>query len=170
VPLTRWLGLNSRAATLLLGNWQVNGITTLRSGAAVNIVTGRDNGSGQGRQRPNLVPGAPTQISGGSWVTGIYNAPAYSMPSAAEPITGYRNGNLGRNTERGPRLANWDISVIKRLVLREQHQLQFRVELFNAFNNVNYDAPVNALSSPFFGKSMSAAAARIIQLGGRYAF
>ena len=41
--------------------------------------------------------------------------------------------------------------------------LQFRWEIFNVINKVNYNAPVTALNSANFGKIQTAADPRIMQ-------
>ena len=50
-------------------------------------------------------------------------------------------GNLGRNTLIGPGLAQWDMGLTKNTQLGEQFNLQFRAELFNFLNHVNFSAP-----------------------------
>ena len=50
-------------------------------------------------------------------------------------------------------------------LLAERFRLQFRGELFNAFNHANFGIPGTALGSPNFGTITTAAAARVTQLG-----
>jgi len=47
------------------------------------------------------------------------------------------NGNLGRNTFRGPHFADVDLSFFKNIKATERLNFQFRAEAFNLFNNVN---------------------------------
>jgi hypothetical protein len=44
------------------------------------------------------------------------------------------------------------------------------VDVFNAINRTNVDDTVGVLSSPFFGRANSAAAARTVQFSLKYAF
>jgi hypothetical protein len=53
----------------------------------------------------------------------------------------------------------------------EGHKLQFRGELFNVFNHVNFYNPVlDVNSTATFGESQSAFPARVVQLSLGYAF
>jgi hypothetical protein len=98
-----------------------------------------------------------------------------------------RAGSLGRNTYIGPGLVNFDISLLQNINLgkREGTYLQFRVEVFNAFNNVNFREPyskgglvfadpvtgyADGVYDPFFGKILQARAARQIQFGLKLVF
>ena len=46
-----------------------------------------------------------------------------------------------RNTLIGPGLATWDVGFTKNTQLGEQFNLQFRAELFNFLNRVNFAQP-----------------------------
>jgi hypothetical protein len=74
-------------------------------------------------------------------------------------------GTAGRGMVYGPGLRNWDFTVAKSFSIRERFRLQFRTEFFNAFNNVNYDAPAMNASAGTFGVITSALPGRSIQLG-----
>ena len=50
-------------------------------------------------------------------------------------------GNLGRDTLTGPGLATWDFSVMKQTPIGEGFNLQFRAEMFNILNRVNFNTP-----------------------------
>ena len=75
---------------------------------------------------------------------------------------------------------NWDFSVFKVVPMGGTRRLQFRVELYNAFNTdqwtaVNTSATFNymtgALTDANFGKLTGATqSARRIQLGARFTF
>jgi hypothetical protein len=51
--------------------------------------------------------------------------------------------------------------------LREGTRLQFRGELFNAFNHAQFGLPTSSVVSPTFGLINSARPPRLIQLGLR---
>jgi hypothetical protein len=68
-------------------------------------------------------------------------ADRYFDPTAfALPAAGFY-GDLGRNTLIGPGLASTDLSVGKRFRVGGRVDLQFRAELFNAFNRRNLAIP-----------------------------
>ena len=75
------------------------------------------------------------------------------------------DGNLGRNTFRGPGIADTDFSVFKKIPLgsNEARYLQFRAEFFNIFNHTNLYQPVQNLGSSKFGLSDQASDPREIQ-------
>jgi hypothetical protein len=48
--------------------------------------------------------------------------------------------------------------------------LQFRAEIFNIFNNVNFELPNNDINSPGFGQIVAAQPGRIVQLALKFQF
>ncbi len=50
---------------------------------------------------------------------------------------------------------NWDMSLAKSVTLHENMKLQFRWDMFNAFNHVMFGAPVNDPTNPAFGQIFS---------------
>jgi hypothetical protein len=68
-------------------------------------------------------------------------------------------GDVGRNTMDGPVLQQWDFSAVKTIPIRESMRVEFRAEVFNIFNNVNFELPINDINSPGFGQIEAAARA-----------
>ncbi|MEW5977817.1 MAG: TonB-dependent receptor [Acidobacteriota bacterium] len=81
-------------------------------------------------------------------------------------------GNLGRNVLRGDRQQRFDVSLSKRITVREQMALEFRWEIFNLFNNVNFALPANDLQdSSDFGKVLNTIGGpRVMQFGLKFVF
>jgi len=50
-------------------------------------------------------------------------------------------GTMGRNLFRGPRLDNWDFSLVKNTHLGERVTMQFRAEFFNITNHPHFASP-----------------------------
>ncbi len=70
-------------------------------------------------------------------------------------------GNSGRNSIMGPGYQDFDFSLIKNTMvprLGETFNVQFRAELFNLFNRVNYSNPVKA-QTQIFGQAAAPTAA-----------
>jgi hypothetical protein len=99
--------------------------------------------------------------------------------NAFRPPTVGSIGNAPKDVFRGPGVNNWDVSLFKRIALpTDRARLQFRCELYNAFNHTQYTgvdtttrfdsqgAQVNAR----FGEFTAAAPARRIQLALRLTF
>jgi hypothetical protein len=91
------------------------------------------------------------------------------------------DGNAGRNILDGPGLKNVDLSIFRTFKIRERLQLQARGEFSNAFNLVNLTLASTALAttanvaaatltSPMFGRILSANDMRQVQVGLRLAF
>ncbi len=151
------------------GGWQTNGILQFQTGAPLNISTGVDNSfSGIGQDRVDIVgdPRLDPHRSTADRIARWFNADAFrdNAPGTF--------GTIGRNTQRGPGIANVDFSAFKSFPMpfSERHHLEFRLEAFNAFNRVNLNNPTTARSSSLFGRITSAGDPRILQLGLRYAF
>src|SRR6185503_1340172 len=103
----------------------------------------------QSTQRPDLVAGVPIYLNNGTqWL----NPAAFRLPAAGT------FGSLGRGIIRMPSRKNVDFSVNKNWRIGERYNIQFRTEIFNVFNRVNYVsletsslAFINTASDPNFG-------------------
>ena len=90
---------------------------------------------------------------------------------------GYPNnqgfGNLGRNVLRGFWQRRVDVSVAKSFSFGTNRDIEFRWDVFNLFNTVNYALPNNVIggSTTDFGKiTDSVGGPRVMQLGARVHF
>jgi hypothetical protein len=82
-------------------------------------------------------------------------------------------GNLGRNTFRGPGLAQIDLSILKNFPLAFLHEgarLQFRAESYNLLNRVNLTGFDTDLTSGTFGRATSTFTPRSFQFAARIEF
>ena len=79
--------------------------------------------------------------------------------------------NAGRNILNSPGINNFDLQIYKGTRLTERHALEFRWEMFNAWNHAQFLAPGTNLESPAtFGKITDTRAPRIMQLVLKYSF
>jgi len=125
----------------VFGSWSFSTIFTAHTGFPVNITVNRTGPDGNtNNQRPNLVPGVPLYLPGGS-----FNPAAFAMPA---PGT---FGDVPRNFLRGPSVWQDDMALAKHIPIREQVQLQFRAEVFNVFNKALYALPDGNISDSNFG-------------------
>jgi hypothetical protein len=166
----------------ILGNWQVNGITTFMSNTPFTIYDS-SNSSAQGSapeisgffsSRPNQV-GNPN--SGGCARPDGSSAPVRTANcwfnfSAFQTAQSGQFGTVGRNTLNGPAFQQWDFSALKTIPIHERSNLQFRAEFFNIFNNVNFRLPNNDLNSgpENVAKIQAAQPGRIVQLALKVLF
>jgi outer membrane receptor protein involved in Fe transport len=100
----------------------------------------------------------------------------FDVSKLANPGPG-QLGNAGKGAIRGSGNNKWDLIVSKFFRIRERHRLEFRTELFNAFNHPQFDDPVvTPGNNPLAGKITSASdygftqTERVIQLGLKYSF
>ncbi|MGB9605817.1 MAG: hypothetical protein ACPL88_08070, partial [Bryobacteraceae bacterium] len=129
-PGKRFLSGLSGPARWLVSSWQINGITSLRSGYPIRIIIPGDiaNKGVSGGRRLNLVGRwklPASQRTSERW----FDTSAFAMPAP------HTFGNLGRNAVGGPGVANWDFGLYKNFALAEKFGLQFRAEIFNLFNH-----------------------------------
>jgi hypothetical protein len=171
LPFGRGKQFGSQMAPALdrvLGGWQLNSLYQVQSGYPFNIVATDASGMGQGGEaRADLVgnPHAPDPVDPAR----VFNRYAFAQPKAGT------FGDSGRNILRGKGLNNWDLSLFKNNHLTERFNMQFRAELFNAFNHTQlgpfpgYGFSLDPNSS--FGVYLSTQHdARVIQLALRLIF
>jgi len=143
------------------------------SGFPFNPINGSDvalagTGRGSTNQVPNVVgdPNLDPSRERKDLVLAYFNKAAY-----ARPTTG-TFGNSGRNNVIGPGFSQTDLAVLKRFQMPKERwgRFEFRSEIFNLLNQVNFSNPNNNLISPAFGRLLSARDARIVQFALRYDF
>lgn len=134
----------------VFGNWQLNVITAVRSGAPINVSVGGDPanvGWPGGFARPNVV-GDPNDAP--------HDASMWFNPAAlAAPVNEY--GNMEKNSLRTAAMPNVDLSLFKKFPIKESVELEFRAEAFNAFNIQTLGFPGSVLDWPGVGVISSTA-------------
>ena len=135
-----------RAVDAVIGGWQWQGINTLQSGVpyTVTINTDRAN-TGQGGQRPDSLAPAVQPKDLNCWYFTTANPACRALlPSQVDTFAlpaQFTYGNLGRNTLRGDRLVQLDMSLIKGFKLSESRSFEFRAQVFNLTNTASFAAP-----------------------------
>jgi hypothetical protein len=137
---------HGRPLRSVLGGWSLSGIATARSGRPVNITISRAASVVPGgynlTQRPDLVPGVSLIPAGGRTPASWFNPAAFAVPAAGAW------GNAGRNLGRGPSLGQLDLSLVKRIALRERAHLEIRSDVFNLLNRAQYGDPTGDVTVP----------------------
>ncbi|HMC78387.1 MAG TPA: TonB-dependent receptor [Vicinamibacterales bacterium] len=161
----RTYGQNASALSqALLGGWDIGGIVNARSGLPVNVIIVRPDflyrdasgtvfvnpaadrvaiintpGGGNSRniRRPDLVAGVDPFITDGGVV--FLNPAAFATPA---PGT---FGNLERNSIHGPNFKQVDFFFAKHFSSGGRTDVEFRGEVFNLFDTVNFASPVGTL-------------------------
>ena len=145
---------------VILGGWQTNGILTVQTGQPFSPVlqTSTTNGTGS---RPDVV--------------GTVNYPKtlqrWFDPSAFATPAPFTYGNAGRNILFGPGRTNWDASLFKNFVIREEIRFEFRAEAFNVLNHPQFGLPNQNIGNAQVGSITSIVGnPRQLQLGLRFQF
>jgi hypothetical protein len=179
----------------ILGGWQISTFTTFQSGTPFTILNGSDPGSVLAgidslvgnSVRPNVNTNlnvskmslAEILAAGGAslWakLDPCPDSASALIPNKANPTgcvpVGPVVGNSGRNTVRASKLKDINISFLKSFKLRENHQLQFRADFFNATNTQNLGIPEGRVNANgFLDDTTTDGGNRRIFLSLRYAF
>jgi hypothetical protein len=164
----RFGGNWNQATDLLLGGWQLSGIHVLQSGLALTATLGGSsvlNIGGERRARPNLA-GDPELPSSERTITRWFNTDAFRAFDPAPQAF----GSAGVGIMRAPGYSNFDFTLAKNVHVTSDRYFQFRAEVFNAFNRVNFGPPNIARESSGFGQILTAGNARIMQFGLKFYF
>ena len=149
----------------VLGGWTVGAISSVQSGGpfTVTMQTNTTNAFSAGGLRANLLRD-PNLPAGQRTVERWFDTEAFQTPPS------YTFGNAGRGILRADGRVNFDFSINKNFYLGEASFVQFRGELFNAFNHPDFSPPNRSMGSSGFGTVTGATDPRTIQLGLRIVF
>jgi len=165
----------------LLDGWSMSGIVIVQSGQPMSL-SDRNGGSAYGFAGPatvTLCPGATNKdlVTSGTTSSRLYNWINKSAICKA-PVIGSDGstdyGSTGQSIMDGPGQFNTDFSLGKTTAvggLRENAQLAFRVEFYNALNHPQFANPGTNFGTANFGVvTRTSVAPRLIQFGFKYIF
>src|SRR5262249_26476014 len=151
----------------LLGGWEVSGITRFQSGQFYTPVANTSIGSRRADYLGGEIALPDDERSQSKW----FNTAAFG-PAAED-----RRGTARVGSILGPGRNLWDLSLRKQFSIAEKYKLQFRADMFNAFNHVNLDRCSNTCNALIvnqaaanYGTLTAAAPGRQVQLGLRLTF
>ena len=169
----RFLSNAAGAVNQLVSGWRVNGGVSLQEGFPVNLtVTPNNTNSQGGGSRPNVIAGCEKKRDGAiqSRLTQYFNTSCFTVPAL------FAFGTQARTdpTLRGPGIANYDFALSKTTAITERYSIEFRGEVFNVFNRVQFAMPnraaTTAANSTFGQITATANDPRLIQLAIRLKF
>jgi hypothetical protein len=170
----RQFGANlPKAADLVLGGWAMSGINTMATGQPINLTydpssafIATDGSKNSAIYRPN-VTGNIMEPKAQRTIKRYFNPNTVSVPTdVTQPY-----GNAGRNIGVSNAYFDLDFGLKKEFpILREGWNLQFKTELFNAFNKTNFSPANGDRSSSSFGTISSTFPARQIQFALKFMF
>jgi hypothetical protein len=172
-PGKRFLPVHGVAGKII-GGWNVSFVGAYDAGTVLPISGGSQQPLFNGPARPNIVAGAKQKAFGG----GKFNpfTDVYLNPAAFSDPGQFAIGDASPTLPdvRGFPYYNENISIIKNTKVAEAATVQFRAELFNAFNRVVFSSPdsnFNDVVTGGFGKVTGQFnAPRVIQFALRLDF
>jgi Carboxypeptidase regulatory-like domain len=131
----------------VLGDWQFSGTWRLQSGDPFSVVGGFGNDRSlahTGGDRADLTGEPITSHQGdkGEWLLHYMNLSAFT-PNAPGTF-----GTSARNLLRGDMTNVADLGISKNFPFKERYRIQFRWEMFNAFNRPHFSNPSNNPADP----------------------
>ena len=154
---------SNAALSRVVSHWTLSPVITLQSGMPFSVTcnggytAGCDyNLDGYGTDRPNVV--GPVHFASNypnrhSFETGIFQSGPGQFGTQFYAPSGVQEGNLARNSFRGPGLADIDFALSRRFRMSERFGLELGGQAFNLFNRVNLGGPDGGMVDPTFGLS-----------------
>jgi hypothetical protein len=157
--------------------WRLSGISTFTSGAPLGIglsTTKSVDFTGTASQGVRTVVVAnPVLPKSDRTFERFFNTDAFQMPAIGTV------GNAAKNVIRGPGINNWDVAIFKDFPIHERMGIQFRWEMYNAFNHTQFssvdtgarfDPATGQQVNQRFGQFTGARTPRIMQFALRFHF
>jgi hypothetical protein len=164
----------------VVSGWGVDGITTFMDGFPVNVgsATNPTVGSFGGGLRPNVVAGCQKAIGGSADArvkSGLAGGQGWINSSCFTAPAAYTFGNESRvdPSLRSQGIDNFDFAAFKTTNFGPGEKLgfQFRVEVFNLFNHVQFSGPASSAGAANFGAITSMMNnPRLVQFAGKIIF
>jgi hypothetical protein len=141
----------------LVSGWQLGVVQQAQTGSPLTPTLAIGPGVGISLTvRPDLTGAVQTTGDPAQWFANkaVFVSPCVA-PVAPATLPTCHPGTLGRDAISGPGFVDTDFSVTKNTKLTEKLNLQFRTEMFDAFNHPNFGNPVLTVTSGSFGKIQS---------------
>jgi hypothetical protein len=159
-------------ANKAFAGWEVGMLAIWQSGTVFTVSSQRRTGAANVNTWANFsgdrTLGAVERRGNGVFFFDPSLVSSFTFPAAGQ------FGSSGRNSFRGPRFYNNDLSLVKRFGMPwgEKHRVTFRAEMYNAWNNANFGGlGTNVLQPATFGKfSAIVGSQRLMQMAMRYDF
>jgi hypothetical protein len=166
-----------RKSNRLTEEWSLSGVTRFASGFPVTLFDNSDNSllGTLGNGANNYLLDTPQYLPGSLKINtnGRNGRPAFNTALFPEEQLG-QLGNAKRRVFYGPGINNFDMALQKNLRFAEARSLEVRLESFNTFNHAQFYGPAavdgQVEDTQNFGKIVSAAAPRLVQLAAKFSF
>ena len=183
----QFLGQSNGLVNTIVGGWQLSGINTMQAGTPFNLTYTPNSANalspqiaatyrGANEYRPNRVNGVPlterVKLSSGYIQYVNYSGLTLPATKSASGTLLSPFGNESRNPGRTPAYYTTDFALNKNFdTPLEGLKVQFRTEMYNAFNHTNLYLPASGLGGTLGGAPSSGGSItstfepRIIQFG-----
>ena len=132
----------------IIGGWQLNAIVSYQAGTPAVVSQNNTSPLFVSKQMPNAVGGASPELSKSGFDPGAGDK---ALNIAAFEETGsFEFGNAGAVLPNARNFStfNEDFGLMKRIFVNENVNVEFRFEVFNAFNRVIFGNPAASVSNP----------------------
>jgi hypothetical protein len=155
-----------------IGGWQYTGVMQFQTGRPFTVYSGTDRS----------LDGINCSTCDRAKLTGVSIAPpdgsarnVWFNPAAFAAADLGTFGNVAKGAYYGPSLHSWDMGLFKNFRMSADMNVQFRAEIFNVFNQVNFDIPSRAVNNATtLGRIVQtdpgSGEPRIIQFGLKFVF
>jgi hypothetical protein len=163
------------AVNALVGGWDLSSIFVVQSGYPFTVTSASDfSNTNAGSARPDRTCGGQGPKSVNDW----FNLNCFTTTALQADLANGtpRFGNSRRNILVGPGTVDLDASLIKRVVIADRVNTEFRAEVFNTLNHPNFALPnatIGGASAGIISNTVPIGATgynREIQLGLRVTF
>jgi hypothetical protein len=148
-PKTPSARADSRLMRTVLDGWEFSGVTVFQSGTPFSVFNGGgsnglsvpDNaGVANGAATASFpdVVGDPRSHLGTEGFNASSVGPLLYNPAAFAAPQGLTFGDAGRNFLNNPHRLNFDMNLLKHFKITEGSAMEFRLEVFNAFNHTQF--------------------------------
>jgi hypothetical protein len=150
--------LSKGPAAAIAGGWQVNAISSIRTGFPFSAGISGDVCNCAASSQLAQQVGNPWEGTTGArerW----FNTAAFGEPARGT------FGSSGRNILDGPGSVDLDLSLFRNIALGERVRIQVRGEVFNLLNHTRFGQPGSTVGTTGYGIIQGASDPRIVQLG-----
>ncbi len=150
------------AVDVFAGGWQLSGLVVRQSGPPLTFW---DNLFFNGNLKDVPLPKSERSVD--RW----FNTGAgFNRNPEQQPFLNLRTFPWRLSGVRGDGRATWDFSALKKFRICEPLTLEFRADVYNAWNHPNFSQPDTSPNSSTFGQVFSAEPARNWQFGANVQF
>jgi hypothetical protein len=166
-----------------MNGWEISSFIQLQSGTPFTVFASEPEistvaqyadvvrGSGGlyrlGFGRPNIICSADEAINSfnNGNLNNIVRRDCFTSPLG-------QNGNLGRNTFRGPMQKRVDLGIVKRTRINERFNFEIGLDVFNIFNTANFSIPnIDLQDTTDFGRiTNTVGGPRVAQIRAKFNF